>query len=322
MAPSLTQTTISVAVIVMLLQSASSAAPVFEAETSRQLDSCACGLPQDYPEAYADWEACPLGTDFDPVAACLASSTIYLDNAPVCSDIAACNPDKCVNYERVLFGGGPSQAQEAFTESMISVCVQAHKEMNSTSPMEEYHIDIASYGSMNAKQALECTDSWPLSLTVGDYCVSEDSYRHAVMKVGNVLIDHVPVKKVHWWMDEMIADATEVDNAGVKDLCIQEEESYELGQAAGDLIVQHFPTETSPNNSSSTVLDACCHSACDSILENFKSPLHQSPNGAVSVSFESIAIGCCDIARVLSVECVDTSADDADGVEPTETPTP
>eukprot|EP00182_Erythrolobus_australicus_P006732 CAMPEP_0185832994 /NCGR_PEP_ID=MMETSP1353-20130828/2414_1 /TAXON_ID=1077150 /ORGANISM="Erythrolobus australicus, Strain CCMP3124" /LENGTH=320 /DNA_ID=CAMNT_0028531235 /DNA_START=112 /DNA_END=1074 /DNA_ORIENTATION=+ len=303
---------------VALLEAVASAAPTMDAALRFDACSCSMGSLEEQAEAKIDWETCPLGTTFDPVAACHAANKEGLDAAPACDEIALCSSASCVNYERVLFGGAPSTADQAFVESMISICVTAEREAGAL--VDALHIQLAAEGADVADDAAVCRDAWGLATTEGLYCAREKSYRHSVVKIANILVEKAPLMSVQFWMDEAILAATEIPRGdSSKDLCISEEGAFELGQLVGDLVVEHFPVITAPVDSQA---DSCCHPVCYDTNDNFKSPNKKSPNGALNVAFEGISLGCCDVARVNHPSCVLEEPADIAGSAPETTELP
>uniref|UniRef100_A0A7S0T4F6 Uncharacterized protein n=1 Tax=Erythrolobus madagascarensis TaxID=708628 RepID=A0A7S0T4F6_9RHOD len=181
---------------------------------------------------------------------------------------------------------------------MIILCYQKTK-----SVLGPHHIQLAAEGVKNAKDANVCRSEWNLATHSGEFCAPEMSYRHAIVKIGFALANELPFTfAVRWVMDELIAFATEIYESGEKLLCIEESDAFLLGQLVGDMVIQHFQPSTT--NSNSSVLDACCHPDCEAFMQTYKSPQDSTFAGALSVSFEYIAFGCCDIARVNQPGCV------------------
>mmetsp|Transcript_12964 Transcript_12964/g.28235 ORF Transcript_12964/g.28235 Transcript_12964/m.28235 type:complete len:323 (-) Transcript_12964:190-1158(-) len=278
-------------------------------------DTCSCSPPEwstpVQQEVVRSWDACPLGVaGFDPVEACTQADAGNLAGTFECKDILVCSgSSSCVNYATALFGTEPSEEQHGFVENMVSLCVQLRK-----TSLTSNHVQLAAFGVSNANGAKACASEWDSNTTSGVYCVSEMTYRHAVVKAAFALGEEAPARIVSWVMDEMIASATEVTGFyGEKTLCIAQQDAFLLGQVIGDMVETYFSAVSS--YSSSSVLHQCCHPVCDQVLQNYKAPSEKSRAGAASVSLEELAYGCCDIARVDVTGCDSLST-------PTPTPLP
>mmetsp|Transcript_2791 Transcript_2791/g.6105 ORF Transcript_2791/g.6105 Transcript_2791/m.6105 type:complete len:200 (-) Transcript_2791:945-1544(-) len=183
---------------------------------------------------------------------------------------------------------------------------------------------LAAEGVDNAVDAKVCRSLWGLSAANGIYCAPETSYRHAVVKIAFDLIKHAPLTTVRWIMDEMIASATEhyvYHSYGTEFmLCIEAEDAFNLGQVVGNMVETYFPPVAAYSNSSN--LHQCCHPVCDQVMSTFKSPFEASQAGSLSVSFEQIGFGCCEIARVDVQGCQAEHLPTRPPAPPTPTPTP